>query len=150
MVMQSLSEGQIHQIGTGQEEVVALPVGQAAPVSSMFDKLQDIEAPEVCVSPPANEPVHSYSRRETSNALDYIRRIKDKSRSHESRYAELIRTLEALTAGQRIYRKSKNEWWATVKVTEDMEIRVRGLDEKDIGQLERLADLLRHLLMKGV
>ena len=46
-----------------------------------------------------------------------------------------------------MYRKAKNQWWATVKVTEDMEIRVRGLEEQDIGWLK--ADILRSLLLKG-
>lgn len=150
MVMQSLSEEQIHQIGTGQEEVMALPIGQAAPSSKRFGRRQDVHSMVLDNFSVKSEPVNAYSQRENSNALNYIRQIRNKSQSNESRFAELIRTLEDLTDGQRIYRKSKNEWWATVKVTEDMEIRVRGLDEKDIGQLERLADLLRHLLMKGV
>ncbi len=150
MVMQSLSEEQIHLIGTGQEEVMALPIGQAVPASRSSDRSRNVHAMPAESSSAASEPVNKYSQRENSNALAYIRQIKNKSQANESSFTELIRTLEDLTDGQRIYRKSKNKWWATVKVTEDMEIRVRGLDEKDIGQLERLADLLRHLLMKGV
>ncbi len=150
MVMQSLSEEQIHLIGTKQEEVVALPIGQLEPKSMNQrprPKNRSMASADFSVS---REPKREYSPQKSSSALDYIRQIRTKTQSNESRFAELIRTLEGLTDGQRIYRKSKNEYWATVKVTEDMEIRVRGLDEKDIGQLERLADLLRHLLMKGV
>jgi len=146
MLMQSLSEEQVHRIGTKQEEVMALPIGQAAPVmycNSMADKEQPLLDTAMDSEP-------AYSPRKASNALDYIRQIRSETQSGESRFTELIRILEDLTDGQRVYRKSKNEWWATVKVTQDMEIRVRGLDEKDIGRLERLADLLRHVLMKGV
>jgi hypothetical protein len=46
-------------------------------------------------------------------------------------------------------RRSRNEWWATVPITPDIELRARGLDDQDIGELERIADLIRHLLMKG-
>jgi len=148
MLMQSLSEEQVHRIGTKQEEVMTLPIGQAAPVmycASMTAKEQPLQD-----TTSESTPAPAYSPRKSSNALDYIRQIRSKTQSSESRFAELIRILEDLTDGQRIYRKSKNEWWATVKITEDMEIRVRGLDEKDIGRLERLADLLRHVLMKGV
>jgi DNA-binding transcriptional MerR regulator len=147
MVMQSLSEEQIHRIGSRQEDVMALPIGRAVPA------MCSSPAPGQMLDTQPNAtrgPGPLYSPGENTNALDYIRQIRSKTPSHESRFAELIRILEDLTDGRRVYRKSKNEWWATVKVTEDMEIRVRGLDEKDIGQLERLADLLRHVLMKGV
>ena len=150
-VMQALSEEQIHKIGSGQEEVMALPIGQAEPSSFPRPVFACEEMPyrrKGKVSTMEAEP--GYRPAESTNALDYIRQIRGKTRSDESRFADLIRTLEGLTDGQRIYRKAKNEFWATVKVTEDMEIRVRGLDAKDIGQLERLADLLRHLVMKGV
>ncbi len=147
MVMQSLSEEQIHRIGTKQEEVMTLPIGETAPAmcSSPEPRQERVLQQDI-----TREPGSAYSPLENSNALDYIRQIRSETQSGESRFTELIRILEDLTDGRRVYRKSKNEWWATVKVTEDMEIRVRGLDEKDIGQLERLADLLRHVLMKGV
>jgi hypothetical protein len=96
------------------------------------------------------EPRVDHSQTRESDALEYIRGIRQKSYKDESHLAELIGTLEDLLNKQRVYRKSRNEWWATVKITEDMEIRARGLDKTDLGQLERLADVLRHLLMKGV
>jgi len=145
-VMQTLPEEQIQRIGTGEEDVVALPVGQAyPPVGGLFSVGEPLdetyESDTMQAAPSAEEP---------SSALDYIRQLRGGLPGDQSRFAELIKALERLTGGQRVYRKAKNEWWATVKVTEDMEIRVRGLDEKDIGQLERLADLLRSLIMKGV
>ena len=150
IVMQSLSEEQIHQIATEQEEVVALPIGQAVPTGKRTERKQQTYAMALDDFGATGEPESGYSRHADVSALDYIRQIRKKTKTETSRFSELIRLLEDRTRGQRIYRKSKNEWWATVKITEDMEIRVRGLDEKDIGQLERLADLLRHLIMKGV
>ena len=150
MVMQSLSEEQIHLIGTKQEEVMALPIGQTFSARNPVGTVRRTTSMPSARSSAIYEPEAAYAPREDSNALEYIRQIKQKHHKDESRFVELTRTLEALVDNQRIYRKSKNEWWATVKITEDMEIRARGLDKKDIGQLERLADLLRHLLMKGV
>ena len=150
MVMQSLTEEQIHQIGAGEEEVVSLPLGQVYSSGRRQTRQNSRDDQDDGNYPFTGEPAATYSAKQHSGALDYIRQIRQNTESHESRFGELIRVLEGLVGGQRIYRKSKNEYWATVKVTEDMEIRVRGLDEKDIGQLERLADLLRHILMKGV
>ncbi len=152
LVMQSLSEEQIHSIATRQEEVMALPIGQSrvADRQSLPTGKKRQKYRYSAREPAGEDSDEMCSQSKESNALQYIRRIKQKQYPDESRFVELVRTLEGLIDRQRVYRKAKNEWWATVKITEDMEIRVRGLDEKDIGQLERLADLLRHLLMKGV
>ena len=148
MVMLALSEEQIHRIATGQEEVLALPVGQQAPVGQGYGSPVLNRSMEpgtgLAVSGPSD-----IQTREKSRALDYLHRMRKTTGSSESRFAELVRTMEELTRNRRVYRKARNEWWATVKVTEDMEIRVRGLSDEDIGRLERLADILRSLLMKG-
>jgi len=148
MVMQSISDDQIHLIGTGQEEVVAMPIGKSGPIPDQTVA----QSPRSYSMPQAEAPAFSKwsSPSGETDALEYIRSIKKTKFKDESRIAELVRTLEGLIDRQRVYRKAKNEWWATVKITEDMEIRARGLDQTDLGQLERLADILRHLLMKGV
>jgi DNA-binding transcriptional MerR regulator len=151
MVMQSLAEDQIHRIAVGEEDVIALPVGQAVP-PRQSDDIEPLYSIENKFSAPARScqaADRSSEGRDSSSALEYIRRIRNRDGPDESRFAELIRTLEQLVGDRRVYRKARNEWWATVKVTEDMEIRVRGLEEKDVGRLERLADLLRYLLMQG-
>jgi DNA-binding transcriptional MerR regulator len=152
LVMQSLSEEQIQSIATRQEEVMALPIGRSSAAEPQHGSSGKTgQYSEYAARAPAADSLSMMeSMPENSNALQYIRQIKQKQHHDKSRFVELVRILEGLIDRQRVYRKAKNEWWATVKITEDMEIRVRGLDEKDIGQLERLADLLRHLLMKGV
>ena len=149
MVIQSLSEEQIRLIGTGKEEVMALPIGQPFPEKTSFTQ-SSTHSDDLAMSTEPGEPRVGHSQTRESDALEYIQGIRQKSYKDESHLAELVRTLEDLISKQRVYRKAKNEWWATVKITEDMEIRARGLDKTDLGQLERLADVLRHLLMKGV
>ena len=128
---------------------MALPIGQPFPEKTSFTQSSTHSA-DLAMSPEPDEPRMDHSQTRESNALEYIQGIRGKNYKDESHLAELVRTLEDLTGKQRVYRKSRNEWWATVKITEDMEIRARGLDKTDLGQLERLADVLRHLLMKGV
>lgn len=148
-VILSLSEEQIRLIGTGKEEVMALPIGQPSPERTSFSQ-RSTDRDNSPMSLEAAESREGFSGTKMSDALEYIQNIRQKSYKGESHLAELVRTLENLISKQRVYRKAKNEWWATVKITEDMEIRARGLDKTDLGQLERLADVLRHLLMKGV
>ena len=150
MVIQSLSEEQIRLIGTGKEEVMALPIGQPFPADKISFTQGSIHSENSAMAIKTGESRVAHSQTKESDALVYIREIRQKSYKDESHLAELVGTLEDLISKQRVYRKSRNEWWATVKITEDMEIRARGLDKTDLGQLERLADVLRHLLMKGV
>lgn len=149
MVIQSLSEEQIRLIGTGKEEVMALPIGQPFSEKTSFAQ-RSTHSADLAMSLEPGEPRVGHSQTRESDALEYIQGIRQKSYKDESHLTELVRALEDLTGNQRVYRKSKNEWWATVKITEDMEIRARGLEKTDLGQLERLADVLRYLLMKGV
>jgi DNA-binding transcriptional MerR regulator len=150
MVIQSLSEEQIRLIGTGKEEVMALPIGQPFSTEEVSFSQRGIHNEKSAVSIETGEPRVGHSQTRESDAMEYIQKIRQKSYKDESHLAELVKTLEDLIGKQRVYRKAKNEWWATVKITEDMEIRARGLEKTDLGQLERLADVLRHLLMKGV
>ena len=149
MVIQSLSEEQIRLIGTGKEEVMALPIGQPFSEEKVSFSTRSIHSDNSSMFLDTCEPKVRSDQKGESDALKYIREIRQKSNKDESHLAELVKTLEDLIGKQRVYRKSRNEWWATVKITEDMEIRARGLDKTDLGQLERLADVLRHLLMKG-
>ena len=150
MVIQSLSEEQIRLIGTGEEEVIALPIGQPSPEEEISFSQKTTYSDNSSMVLGSGEPEVRHGKKRDSDALKYIREIRQKSYKDESHLTELVRALEDLTGNQRVYRKSKNEWWATVKITEDMEIRARGLEKTDLGQLERLADVLRYLLMKGV
>ncbi len=149
MVIQSLSEEQIRLIGTGKEEVMALPIGQPFSEEKVSFSTSSTHSDNSSMFLDIGEPKVRSDQEGESDALKYIREIRQKSYKDESHLAELVRTLEDLIGKQRVYRKSRNEWWATVKITEDMEIRARGLDKTDLGQLERLADVLRHLWMKG-
>ena len=45
--------------------------------------------------------------------------------------------------------KARTEWWASVSITPDLELRARGLDSADIPHLEQVADLLRLLIQEG-
>ena len=120
-VLNSLTSQQIHDIGHGKEPVRALTMGGGEPHA--------LQAKEI---PPSQL---KYSL--VGNA-------------EESTLCDLVKRLESVTDRQRVPRKAKAEWWSTVAITPDIEIRARGLNESDIACFERLADQLRHLLMKGV
>lgn len=146
-VINSLPEEQIRDIAAGREQVMAVPVGSASHPG---------QGPASERPMPASMDIPVYSRGapppdrvESADALSYIRSIRAGQLDDASRLAEVVRALERI-AGRGVPRRAKNDWWATVSITPDIEIRARGLDEQDIGELERLADLLRHLLMKGV
>ena len=156
-VINALSEEQIRSIAAGEEEVMALPIGQAG--TSMHsdnrhigtshrlaDESNLVSEPRFSRAPSMEQEVKETTGNE---ALDYIRKIRGGKKDDVSRLAATVQSIEKLTGGRRIPRKASNEWWATVKITPDIEIRARGMDEKDVGELERLADLMRHLLMKG-
>jgi len=145
-IINSLPEEQIRDIAAGREQVMSVPVGSG----SHPGQRAAADEPMAASSPPLfSRSAPPSDRVESADALSYIRSIRAGQLDDASRLAEVVRALERI-AGRGVPRRAKNDWWATVSITPDIEIRARGLDEQDIGELERLADLLRHLLMKGV
>ena len=144
-VVNQLTEEQIRDIATGRERVMALPVGASEPGTSFAKSGRDA-APRKTSS--GNQRGKGSGASEENDALNYIRSIRSSELADTSRLGAVAHSLERLAGGS-VPRRSRNDWWATVSITPDIEIRARGLDEQDVGELERLADLIRHLLMKG-
>ena len=146
-VLLSLDEDRIRAIGAGEEPVMVLPVGSEDTVTS-------------------GAPSSGLSTRGRST-LDYIASVREQSgrggrtdrgstkSTRPSRGSgrissgidRLVRVLRQSAAQGTVSHKSRAEIWASIPVTPDIEIRVRGPDDHDIRRLERAADHLRHALM---
>lgn len=143
-LLNSLTEEQVRDIATGREKVMALPVGQSP--STRGTTYTGTHTRRPGPGRTARVEVHEEA---SDDALAYIRRLRAGSREEATRLAGLVRSVEGLT-GPNVPRRSRHDYWVTVEITPDIEIRARGLNDEDLGELERLADLLRHLLLKGV
>ncbi|MFT5133897.1 MAG: DNA-binding transcriptional MerR regulator [Gammaproteobacteria bacterium] len=141
-VLNMLSDEQIIDIASGREQITAIPVGQNTRTRG--------ETPVSIRHKAANQ----YSASQASSHIDSrsdkpVEIIRAGKKGRASRLGELVKALETI-AGDTVPRSQKNGWWATVPITRDIELRARGLDDDGIAELEQLADLLRHLLQKGV
>lgn len=147
-VLNSLTGTQIRDIAAGREQVMALPVGVASPggPKAWSGSAKSSRHREATTVKPTETREDSGS--EMLDALSYIRSIRSGPNGDVSRFSGVVRGLQRVT-GRGVPRRSRNEWWATVPITPDIEICARGLDDRDIGELERIADLIRYLLMKG-
>ncbi len=70
--------------------------------------------------------------------------------SSTSRLERLAKVLEDITRRGKVQRRAKGEVWMSIPVLPDIEIRARGLGDEDLLQLERIADLLRQLLLEEI
>jgi len=96
---------------------------------------------------------------EDNSALDFIRRLRQTPNQVSSQ--ESIQTrgtskleraateLDKTLAHRKPLRKARGEWWATIPITPDIELRARGLDGDDLAALERIADTLRNLISRN-
>ncbi|MBW2274394.1 MAG: MerR family transcriptional regulator [Deltaproteobacteria bacterium] len=137
-VLMSLSEERIQAIGSGAE-----------PVTALF------------VDPSGTQVAESLTSYESGDsALDYITRVRGQlatghappthrapRRHGPSSLDPLVDALRDSADGARAQRKARAEWWASIPVTPDIEIRARGLPDHDLQRLERAADYLRHILL---
>ena len=62
----------------------------------------------------------------------------------------LARELSDMCNGRTVRRQASAETWHRIQVTPDVEISVRGLAEKDLSRMERIADHLREILLGGI
>jgi DNA-binding transcriptional MerR regulator len=63
----------------------------------------------------------------------------------------LLDELGKLVDSNRMRKQARGESWYRIAVTPDIELSVRGIrDQEHLARLERVADCLRELLMKGV
>jgi hypothetical protein len=58
--------------------------------------------------------------------------------------------LEDVTQRDKVQRRAKGEVWVSIPVLPDIEIRARGLGDEDLIQMERIADLLRQVLLEEI
>lgn len=93
------------------------------------------------------------------SALDYLQSLK----SHDQRKPAmapvpeaptpinvLLARLDRLTEGVKPPRRARGEAWASIPITPDVEIRVRGTQSAEqLAQWERLADYVREILLGG-
>src|SRR5262249_47046262 len=63
---------------------------------------------------------------------------------------QLLQELSVLTQGLRVRRQAKGETWYRIAITPDIEIAIRGIDDPEqLNRLERIADHLREMLLRG-
>lgn len=70
------------------------------------------------------------------------------SKPEQTALGRLARELQPLVGKEQPY-KSDTEHWISVSITPDIEFRARNLGATDIGQLERVANQLRQLLIRS-
>jgi len=104
---------------------------------------------------------------DVSSALDYIRRVATEGTESpqprrrtraaprqpvkaEGPVYDLLKSLRRLVGKEiKVTRRARAEGWRRIEVTPDFEIHVRGLPEPEIREIEKIADLLRTLLIGG-
>lgn len=58
--------------------------------------------------------------------------------------------LSEILNGRNVRRQASAETWHRIEVTPDVEISVRGLSDRELSRMERIADHLREILLGGI
>jgi DNA-binding transcriptional MerR regulator len=144
-----------------------LPLSQIRQLVTMAAPDEDLQIQLVPVRAPEEETMQSMP--EPSSALDYIRSRRADGRGGEplmeaafspAEKSEITprqeRPIEALLAklrdqaglGSSVPRRSRGQEWVRLEVTPDIELHLRGpLYGEQLKDFERLADLMRHILL---
>ena len=144
-------------------------VTMAAPDEDLQIQLVPVRAPEEETMQSMPEPLEMEQASEPSSALDYIRSRRAGGRGGEplmeaafspAEKSEIMprqeRPIEALLAklrdqaglGSSVPRRSRGQEWVRLEVTPDIELHLRGpLYGEQLKDFERLADLMRHILL---
>jgi DNA-binding transcriptional MerR regulator len=161
----SLPEEQIRNIGEGRESIALLPLLGEPDVRTLASALGSLES--VRESNAGEEPGEEAGESGPGSALEYLRSLRRGGRSPRSRRSgrafgaiagnepsaetegrleRVADTLEGLLRKRR-RRRARGETWVSIPILPDVELRARDQDEHSLSQLERIADVLRQMLL---
>jgi DNA-binding transcriptional MerR regulator len=126
------------------------PVVAAEPVNSALDYIRSIRSSPQGVSLTAEESLAAF-------IVATVEKQQNNSGGVNSPIPgntpidHLVDELGKLVDSSKMRKQARGESWYRISVTPDIELSVRGIrDQEHLARLERVADCLREILMKGV
>ena len=137
-VLQRLSPRRIREIADGRAQVAAFfEIDDEATPDSALSYLSDLKSGRRSATRSDSRKKGGRARRTASGGA---------GRTTVEEVADALQEL----AGSGTVTHSRGSEWHRIEITPDIELCVRGCEDDQIGQFERIGDLLRHLLTRGV